>query len=203
MVAAGGESVSIQMSGDVRGWFHERLEAALDRNQTPASERTRLYLVELLARFAERPSVATWNRPLALQLADAAEADGAERIRLLRSLGDAALYVLGFFEDHVERRGVTRDYVVTMGGRAYAGAESLAAYDPRESVRCGVYAELADGFEAYVHALDDVRESTALRTPQDIVRLYERWKRTRSPRLAERLREEGVFPAVPGSQLLH
>lgn len=195
--------MTIEMSGDVRGWFHERLERALERRRSNASEITRQYLVELLAVFAEKPGSLEWNRPLALQLADAAELEGSERIAKLRALGDAALYVLGFFEDHLERRGVTRSYVVTMGGRAYAHAESLAAFSPREMVRRAVYGELAEGFEDYVEAFDEVRESTVLRTPQDIVRLYERWKKTRSPRLAERLRSEGVFPTVPGVGTLH
>ena len=188
--------MSIEASRDVRGWFHERLEEALAWQNAEASELTRLYLVELLARFAERPARNAFERPLVLQLADALEASGPERIAGLRALGDHALYGLGFFEDAYERRGVSRDYVVTMGGRAYAQASRLAAYSPRESVRCEVYEQLADGFEVYVEAIDDVRESTTLRTPQDIVRLYEKWKRTRSPKIARRLRSEGVFPAI-------
>jgi hypothetical protein len=195
--------MTIEMSADVRGWFRERLTSALDRRRLPASETTRVYLVELLASFARGASRARLGRPLALQLADAAEAEGPEKIRLLRTMGDTALYVLGFFEDHLERRGITRSYVVAMGGRAYSSAESLAAYSPSEAARRQVYGELADGFEGYVEAIDDVRESTALRTPQDIVKLYDKWKRTRSPKVAARLQREGVFPTVPGSEILH
>lgn len=196
--------MSIEASSDVRGWFHERLEESLDRQNVPASELTRLYLVELLARFAERPGRDGLERPLVLQLADALEATGPERLARLRALGDHALYGLGFFEDAFERRGVTRDYVVTMGGRAYAQASVLAVYSPREAVRREVYEELADGFEIYVETIDDVRESTVLRTPQDIVRLYEKWKRTKSPKIARRLRSEGVFPAIEDdSETLH
>ena len=196
--------MSIEMSRDVRGWFQERLEQALQRRRADASELTRLYLVELLARFAERPEGVTWTRPLAFQLADACATEGTERISKLRALGDAALYVLGFFEDHLERRGVNRSYVVSMGGRAYAHAQSLSAYSPQERIRREVYGELAEGFEDYVEAFDEVRESTVLRTPQDIVRLYEKWKRTRSPHLAERLRTEGVFLTVADSDdVLH
>ncbi len=192
----------IEMSGNVRGWFHERLQSAIDRQRTPTSEATEMYLVELLARYAETP--VSLAQPLALMLAEAAEAAGPERIRRLRELGDTALYVLGFFEDHLDRRGITRDYVVTMGGRAYARAEALSVFSPRESVRRDVYGELADGFEGYAEAFDEVRESTVLRTPQDIVRLYEKWKRTRSPRVAARLRSEGVFPTIEADgELLH
>lgn len=198
--------MSIEMSANVRGWFHEKLHEALNRTLPTTSEATEMYLVELLARYAEKAAPASLAQPLALMLAEAVETEGAERIKKLRELGDTALYVLGFFEDYLDRKGISRSYVVAMGGRAYAGAESLAAYSPAEAVRKDVYAELADGFEGYVVALDEVRESTVLRTPQDIVRLYEKWKRTRSPRVAARLRSEGVFPALGddgGSGLLH
>ncbi|MGE0790221.1 MAG: hypothetical protein AB7S26_31390 [Sandaracinaceae bacterium] len=196
--------MSIEMSGNVRGWFHERLQAAFSRTQATASAETEMYLVELLARHAERANPEALLRPLALMLADALEAEGPDRLRRLRELGDTALYVLGFFEDHLQRRGVSRDYVVSMGGRAYARAEVLSVYVPSEAVRRDVYGELADGFATYAEAFDEVRESTVLRTPQDIVRLYEKWKRTKSPRVAERLRSEGVFPMVEDdSELLH
>ena len=194
--------MTIEMSGDVRGWFFERLDAALERHGVPASETTRFYLVELLASFADGDA-ADFDRPLAFQLAEAMETDGPEKIRKLRDLGDSALYLLGFFEDHLERRGLSRSYFVAMGGRAYGTARQLAAFSPREAPRQEAYGELAERFEGYVEALDDVRESTVLRTPQDIVRLYEKWKRTKSPRLAERLRSEGVFPTLMDERTLH
>ncbi len=199
------EEMSIDTSGDLRSWFRERLIAALERRRVPASQTALVYLVELLHGFAVERATADLARPLALQLADAAEASGAERIRRLRALGDAALYLAGFFADHLDRRGVTREYFMTMGERAYSSAGALAAYLPSEAPRSPVYSELAEEFEGFVHTLDDVRESTAMRTPQDIVKLYDRWRRTRSPRLAERLRAEGVFPTGegPGGRILH
>ena len=160
--------------------------------------------MELLARFAERPPSGALERPLAFQLADALEAEGPERLSRLRHLGDAALYILGFFEDHLERRGVSRSYAVTIGGHAYSNARDLASYHPSEAVRTEVYSELADGFDDYAVVLDDVRQSTVLRTPQDIVKLYEKYKRTGSPRVAMRLQEEGVFLSVgAGDDVVH
>ncbi len=195
--------MSIEMRGDLRGWFREQLAEALDRRGVAASPTTRVYLVELLHGFATQPATESLARPLALQLADAAEATGTEKIRRLRVLGDAALYLSGFFADHLERRGVTRRYTVTIGERAYSSAGALAAHAPSEAVRRQAYAELAQAFEGFVLTLDDLREMTSLRTPQDIVKLYDRWRRTRSPQLAERLREEGVFPTDASSRLLH
>ncbi len=197
--------MTIDTSGDLRGWFRARLVEALERRRVPASPTAQVYLVELLHGFAMDADLADLARPLALQLADAAEATGAERIRRLRILGDTALYLAGFFADHLHRRGVSRRYFMNMGERAYSSAGALAAYLPSEAVRSPVYSELAEEFEGFVATLDDVRESTAMRTPQDIVKLYDRWRRTRSPRLAERLREEGVFPTdeQPDRRILH
>lgn len=196
--------MSIEKSGDLRTWFRERLSEALDRRRLSPSEVTQLYVVELLHRFATSPEQASLDRPLALMLAEAVEATGLEQIRLLRIMGDTALYLSGFFSDHIEHRGLSRGYFVSMGERAYSSAGALAARSPSEAVRRPVYSELAEDFERFVGALDDVRESSALATPQDIVKLYDRWRKTRSPRLAERLREEGVVPTDgPRTRLLH
>lgn len=197
--------MTIEMIGDVRGWFHERLTGCMAARGLAASDETTFYLVELLASAglgaARRDSLC--GRPLALILAEASDADGHERLRLFRLLGDEALYVGGFFADNLEHRGVSPSYVSRLGMQAYRAAEELASRSEREAARVGVYAELASQFAPLTRVLDDVRESTALRTPQDIVRLYDRWKQTRSARLAERLAEEGVFPVDLDGETLH
>lgn len=186
----------IELSTDMGGFFEERLDVSLTRRGCNASEGTRLYLVQLLTRFTFNSSPEDVSEPLALRMASAMREEGpVMRHQKLRDLGDSALYVCGFFGESLGRRGVSRSYVVSMGGRAYVAAGELPA--PRGTeVGPRVFGELSDGFGDYAAVLDDVRECTALRTPQDIVRLYERWKRTGSPVLAERLRAEGVFPQI-------
>ncbi|MEZ4337413.1 MAG: hypothetical protein R3B82_12390 [Sandaracinaceae bacterium] len=117
------------------------------------------------------------SRPLVFQLGEALETEGPERLERLRAVGDAALYALGFFEDFFERRGVSRDYVVTMGGRAYSDAWSLAAFDPRQAARRDVYGELADGFEDFVEAIDDGGRAPCSGPRKTSCGLYEKWKR--------------------------
>jgi hypothetical protein len=186
----------IEQHADVRAWFRERLLVALERRRVRADERTEFYLVGLLADFALAPPVDALARPLAAQLAEALEVDGPERLRRYRALGDTALYTSGFFADHFERRGITADYVHAIGGRAYRSASAAARFSPRDAELSSVWDELGGRFEGYVAVIGDVKESTALRTPQDIVRLYDRWKQTRSPAIAERLRAAGVFPVL-------
>jgi len=191
--------MSIETFGDLRGWFRERLEAALGDRGLAAQESTRAYLVDLLARVGLGKENAALSRPLALQLAEARAAErDAERFRLYRALGDDALYLRGFCAEHLDHRGITTDYVATLGEAAYDQAGELALGSAGE-----IYRELSRKFEPFANALDDVREGTALRTPSDIVRLYDRWTRTRSPRIAERLSAEGVFPSMITPKAVH
>lgn len=185
----------IETFGDLRVWFKDRLEAALDRRGVEAGADTRAYLVELLAAVGVRAAGAVSERPLALQLAEANETrEVPERIARYRAIGDEALCLSGLFSDHLEKRGVTESYVASMGSGAYATVEALALRDAAEARRAFAYRELATRFRDFSVVLDEVRESTTMRTPQDIVRLYDKWRRTRSPLVAERLGAEGVFP---------
>ncbi|MEM9195743.1 MAG: hypothetical protein AAGF12_41635 [Myxococcota bacterium] len=188
----------IELNVELKSFFRERLDGALQRHRLNVDVLTEAYLVDLMARYAHAPISSTLARPLVERMAEALEAQGRERLVRFRELGDCALVACGFFSDHLVRRGVSRDYIVAMGGRAYGSAGDLA---PHGEAR--VYPELAERFDPIARVLDDVRESTSLRTPQDIVRLYERWRRTGSPLLAERLREGGVFPVRPPNTTLH
>ncbi len=179
---------------DMREFFRDRVRAALSRRELEVTETTEFYLVELLARNRQ---LSPGRETLAERLGQALTATSRrERLRAFRDAGDSALVAAGLFFDYLERRGISRDYVVAIGCRAYASAGELAFDSPVAEA----YPELSNSFEEFARVFDDVRESTELRTPQDIVRLYERWQQTRSPLLAERLRAAGVYP---GSGLLH
>ena len=189
--------MTIEQHADVRGYFRERLVKALSHQRIATQEATEFYLVNLLADYAIRPDEAMFGRTLFDMYAEASEAAGSERIRRFRDLGDNALYVCGFFGDHLKSRGVSRTYAITMGERGYSTVSvMLDRSTTSESGFARVYEDLAGNFEGYVRVLDDVREETALRTPQDIIRLYERWQQTKSPLLAERLERAGVFPQI-------
>lgn len=176
-------------TSDTRAFFFEMLTTALDRRHVNASEPVVVYLRDLLSDSAHR--IHPTDAPIVSRFAEAIEVDDPREKRdKLRQTGDAALYTCGFFQEHVESRGMSVQYYAAMGGRAYATAASIPG--PLRSV----LGELAEKFESFADVLDEVRETTTLRTPQDIVKLYDRWRKTNSPRLAERLQREGVFPGA-------
>lgn len=173
---------------DARLFFYEAISKALGRLHLKIESWTESYLVDLLTRQVHQPSN---DEPLVLQMEAALRAASAEeRVLRFKEMGDSSLFLVGFYEEHINRRGVTRKYVVHMGGHAYKSAASLSKDELRR-----VYGTLSDGFDDFVHVLDEVRDLTSLRTPQDIVKLYESWQRTGSGTAARRLQESGVFPS--------
>jgi hypothetical protein len=154
---------------------------------------TRGYLVDLLSDFAVSQRLRVLGEPLAMLLQQAQQATGPERFSRMRELGDVALFICGFFPDSFDRRGLSRGYVVSMGGRAYlvlGRTEVQATSDqPR---RPEVFVELGGRFDDMARVLDEVRERTAMCTEGEVVRLYERWVRSGSPALANRLQRRGV-----------
>jgi len=56
--------------------------------------------------------------------------------------------------------------------------------------------ELADNFVRFVDVLSEVSERASLGSNADLLRLYERWLRTGSPRSGQLLAERGVVPSL-------
>jgi hypothetical protein len=181
----------IERCADVRAFFVEQVAEAMRDLRVETAEETQGYLVNLLSGFSVSERIQSLSEPLVGLLRRALEATGAERLDRLRELGDVALFICGFFPDSFDRRGLTRTYVVEMGGRAYLGLGQAAR---SRGGRPDVFVELGGRFHDMARVLDEVRERTALCTGGEMVRLYERWCATGSPELARRLVRRGVQP---------
>jgi hypothetical protein len=184
---------------DVRTFFVEHVTEAMRDLRVETRAETQGYLANLLSGFAVSEKVPVLTEPLARLLQKALNASGAERLSRLRDLGDVALFICGFFPDSFDRRGLSRTYVVDMGGRAYL----VVGHSAREPSRSEVFAELGGRFDDMARVLDEVRERTAMCTDGEIIRLYERWCRSGSPAIATRLRRRGVAPQRPRRGTLH
>jgi hypothetical protein len=173
---------------DVKTFFVEHVTEAMRDLRVETRAETQGYLANLLSGFAVSSKIPALTEPLARLLQKAASASGPERVARLRDLGDVALFICGFFPDSFDRRGLSRTYVVQMGGRAYL----VVGHSAREPSRSEVFTELGGRFDDMARVLDEVRERTAMCTDGEIVRLYERWCRSGSPAIAKRLHRRGV-----------
>lgn len=174
-------------------YFKDLIESALSRQQLRATELTSYYLVDLMCRFLRPdrriPFHEDAGEPLALRLARALDSGGLEQRARLRNLGDFSLFMGGFFADSLNRRAVQVDYYVSMGEYAYG---SLSRHD--EDAFGEVFSELSRKFVPFMDVLSDVSERTGCGAPVDVLRLYERWLRTGSPRDGQRLVNRGLVP---------
>jgi hypothetical protein len=107
----------------------------------------------------------------------------------LRQVGDLSLFISGFFADSLTRSLVDIDYYIQLGEYAYAclARQGDAAF-------ADVFDELAEKFPAFVDVLGEVSEQTALTSNSDLLRLYERWLRTKSRRSGDLLAARGIVP---------
>jgi hypothetical protein len=174
-------------------YFKELVESAVSRQQLRTNELTTYYLVDLLCRFMRPDQRLPFNEdagePLAIRLGRALDSGGLEQRARLRNLGDFSLFMSGFFPDSFRRRVVDVDYYVSMGEYAYGSLSRRDADTFGE-----VFSELARRFVPYMDVLSDVSEQSGIRSSSDVLRLYEKWLRTGSPRDGQRLVDRGILP---------
>ena len=168
-------------------YFKELVETAMEHQHVAVHDLTSFYLVNLLTGFVHFEAVD--DEALGIRLARALQAGGTAQRAGLREVGDLSLFISGFFSDSLTRSLVDVDYYIQLGECAYG---SLAR---RGDAALGdVFDELAGKFSAFVDVLGEVSERSALSSNSDVLRLYEKWVRTRSRRSGDLLVERGIVP---------
>jgi hypothetical protein len=192
----------VLLDTSLQEYFHDSITSALSRQTVRAAPETVAYLVNLLVSFVrterlyEPSDDGLTLRPLAVLYAETLQApDAGARQRLLRRLGDVALFIAGVFTDSLKRKVVDVDYYIALGGNAYARlSDTLGPAVGARSLRA-VFEELAGKFTDFVDVLGEVGAGGPLDNHEDVLRLYEVWLRTGSRRAAARLRALGLVPS--------
>ena len=174
-------------------YFRERLATCADALKPRPQDDTLWYVGSVLARLGDSRQLFSYDqgqlglRPLALLYKDAHEATADhERCLILRQLGDQALFLGALFPERYARKGLRQDYFVGMGGGAY---DYLAdnAFSNRH-----VFGELAQRFAVFLDLVAHACVRKVGSNNQDILALYQQWRTTGNPRLAEQLRAMGI-----------
>ncbi len=192
-------------------YFRDSVGAAMASNQLAVEDHTAHYVVSLLTLFARSEALydpaepGPGHRPLALMLADAANAaPGEPRNQVLQRLGDVALFIAGFMAEGLDRKAVGIGYYVRMGGSAYRALSDSLPSTARGRAFAPVFAELGCKFADVVDVLNEVRHAAGTSRDQDVLRLYESWLTTGSRRAGRLLRQLGIQPVQqPGSVRAH
>jgi hypothetical protein len=193
----------------VSDFFEEAIEDAMRSRGVSASNGATSYVVAMLADFAKpgSPVERTLERPLTLLLDEALKTNElGDRFEKLRTLGDGVLYSSGFFADHFEARGVDTKYIIGIGRTAYESAGSLLVSGAKEEEKGpDIFKELATEFATFVAVIGEVADATVARgvaTSKGLVKLYERWLKTRSETIADALSSHGFVAPRGGRGIL-
>jgi hypothetical protein len=178
-------------------FFREQLAKAMEHQRISTSAFTEHYLVNLLAACLRGDHLPQTEPgydevPLALLYLRALQASAHERARRLREMGDLALFVSGFFAEHLIDRRANLRYYQALGGHAYARLS--AEHERALPSGPAVFSELGARFREFADVLSEVSEATRVSSPGSVVRLYERWLQTGSPRAAKLLTKAGINP---------
>ncbi len=201
------ETRSLLAVTNLREFFHDSVQTALKQQRVSVDDHTEHYVVNVLTMFArseelyDRTPEGIRLKPLAHMLAEASEAPTShQRDETLRRLGDVSLFVAGFFAQSFARKLIDVDYHIAMGGRAYGTLAESMRGTLRGQVFAAVFMELAQKFQRVVDVLNEVAEMAYQHSDKDILRLYEIWLKTGSPRAYGLLRRLGAEPTGAGTR---
>ena len=195
---------------NLREFFHDSVQTALRKQHVAVDDHTEHYVVNVLTMFARSEELYESTpegirlKPLARMLADACAAPSSQqRDETLRRLGDVSLFVAGFFAQSFARKLIDIDYHIAMGGRAYGTLADNLRGSIRGQAFAAVFLELAQKFQRLVDVLNEVAEMAYTHTDKDILRLYEIWMKTGSPRAFAILQRLGVAPVLQSARKEH
>jgi hypothetical protein len=195
---------------NLREFFHDSVQTALRKQRVDVDDHTEHYVVNILTMFARSEELYESTpegirlKPLAHMLADASGASSPQlRDDALRRLGDVSLFIAGFFAQSFARKLIDIDYHIAMGGRAYGTLADNMRGSIRGQAFAAVFLELAQKFQRLVDVLNEVAEMAHTHTDKDILRLYEIWLKTGSPRAFAILQRLGVAPVAQSARKEH
>jgi hypothetical protein len=186
-------------------YFRTSIDGVISRQGVDVDPHAAHYVVNLLTLFSRSEELFEDHgdsyglRPLALMMADAAEARTvAERNYALQRIGDIALFISGFFADSLANKAVDVDYYIYMGGSAYGSLSEEVRRTVRGHAFANIYRELAEKFQVLVDVLNEVRDEARGESDRDLLRTYEIWLKTGSQRARKLLAYNGIVPLSDG-----
>ncbi len=181
-------------------YFREMVNAAIESLHVRADEEVIFYIVNLLSEFHKIENVYkdldpnSDQEPLTALLEKALNSDQNEQIQRFKYLGDFSLFISGFFSDSLYKKLVSHDFYKIIGCTSYNQLAAIMKSKVQSKTFWELYYELAENFSVFVDILSEVSDKSFSHTNKNILKVYERWLKTKSIRDEKILRKEGIFP---------
>ena len=193
------ESNNFKLTITPAEFFQEKIKDALSRQSVKYDENIEYYLVKLMCHFikpvfveVEGKSKNVFDVPLALLLKESLESDAHRKAQLLKTIADTSLYVSGFFQDYFDKKPYDIKYYIDIGSQSFLNLAILSRKKNKGSHVSFIYASLAKNFSSFLDVIAEVSEQTALVSDQSVLKLYDRWVKSQSNRLREKLLKKGL-----------
>jgi len=200
----------VEQVANLRDYFRRSVEDVIDNRGVDMDPHAAHYVVNLLTSFSRSEALYEDDgesyglKPLALMLADAANASSVEeRSQSLQRIGDVSLFVSGFFSHSLASTAVDIDYYINMGGNAYAVLSEEVRGTFRGNAYAPIYQELSEKFLVLIDILNEISDSKRIDSDVDLLRTYQQWQKTGSRRCEKLLRKQGVVPISQASKYQH
>lgn len=197
----------VDLSISAHAFFHEKITDASKQLKIKLADDVEFYLVNLLTEFIDpnrlnqdfQPQTDILATPLVFLLKQTVEAPESKRPIMYRRLGDASLYIAGYFQDYFNDKTFDINYFITMGASAYNQAAVLLKSNAKEGAHIpGTLEALSRNFLQMVDVVAQASDTAATPKATDILHIYDRWNRCGSERLRILLQEHGITPiSVP------
>jgi hypothetical protein len=182
-------------------YFRQSIDTVIEQQGVTLDPHATHYVVNMMTLFSRSENFYEDDgeiygiKPLALMLADAADAPSPEhRNHVLRRIGDVALFISGFFVDSLANKAVDIDYYIHMGENAYGSLSEETRGTFRGNAFGEIFRELACKFQILTDVLNEVRDGPCPDSDLNVLRTYEIWLKTGSKRAERLLRAQGVVP---------
>jgi hypothetical protein len=170
---------TIQTEKNTFDFFQQHVKDCLKNQNITITTTSEHYLVSLLVDFTLTNKVFSLtendNRPLAI------------------IYHQAQLETTGFFPDSLNRKVTDVDYYMLLGKSAYENLSIIFKKNHKDSFTL-LFDELAEKFVSIADILAEISSNSATKWDDGILRLYERWLKTRSKRDERLLCKKGIIP---------
>ena len=201
--------LKIHLAQDLGSYFGEEVRTTVEKQGLKASPQTVGYLSSVLTKFVDAthsldevvsvpsdpgkdPKIQRKHPTLAFMLLEGLSASRMEQYSKLMHLGDLALFTSGYFGERISRSLLDMDYYCAMGGMAYERAGHIhESFQAEKEVN--IFFELSKSFKEFAEVFSEVADRALLGNDKDVLKLYEKWLRTRSPRISRMLAESGII----------
>lgn len=195
------ERKDIEVRATVTEFFYERVRNAVQKQKASLSEISEWYAVNLLSRYAAPYGANDAANdfdlekvPVCILYYELMKQSLPEKIKGYKAIGDFSLFISGFFSDSLMQKLFDIDYYMAFGIRSYSTLAYIYETECWDKTKTKLFTELTREFKIVVDILADVRDRTDIENQGGLLRLYERWIKTKSRRDEALLRAQGIIP---------